>query len=46
MYWGLTYSADESLDRQAILLSVWPQGVPELSIGPRRYMRLGGPTYY
>jgi len=46
MYWGFTYSADESLDRQAILLSVWPQGVPEMSIGPRRYMKLGGPAYH
>jgi len=46
MYWGLTYSADESLDRQAILFSVWPQGVPEMAIGPRRYTRVGGPAYY
>ncbi len=42
VYWGLTYSADESLDRHSIVFSIWPQGIPELAIGPRRYMPLGG----
>jgi len=46
MYCGFTYSADESLDRQAIVFSIWPQGVPELVIGPRRYMGMGGPAGY
>jgi hypothetical protein len=46
MYWGLTYSADASLDRQSIVFSVWLQGVPELAVGPRRYMGLGGSTAY
>jgi hypothetical protein len=46
MYWGLTFSADESLKRQAIIFSVWPQGVQELAIGPRRYMGLGGSAGY
>jgi len=41
VYCGLTYSADESLDRQAIVFSIWPQGVPELAIGQRRYMGIG-----
>ncbi len=40
VYWGLTYSADESLDSQAIVFSIWPQGIPELAIGPRRYIGL------
>jgi hypothetical protein len=40
VYCGLTYSVDESLDRQAIVFSIWPQGIPELAIGPRRYMGL------
>jgi hypothetical protein len=40
--WGLTYSADASLDRQAIVFSIWPQGVPEFAIGHRRYMGLVG----
>ncbi len=46
MYWGITYSADASLDRQAIVFSVWLQGVPEIAIGPKRYMGLGGSAEY
>jgi hypothetical protein len=42
LYWSVTFSADESLDRQAIVFSLWPQGVPDLAIGPSRYMGLGG----
>ena len=41
VYWGLTLSVDESLDRQAIVFSIWPQGVSELAIGQRRYMGIG-----
>ena len=41
MYWGITYSADESLKNNAIVFSIWPQGVPDLGMGPRRYMELG-----
>jgi hypothetical protein len=37
LFYALTYSADESLDDQAIVFSIWPQGVPELALGPRRY---------
>jgi len=46
MYWGLTLRTDESLDEQGIVFSIWPQGVPDLSVGPRRYMGLGGSTGY
>jgi len=46
MYWGLTYSADESLERHAIEFSIWPQGVPEMAIGPRRYVRIANPAGY
>ncbi len=46
VYFGLTYSADESLDQHAVVFSIWPQGVPELAIGPRRYMPLAGPEAY
>jgi hypothetical protein len=42
MYWGLTYSADESLDEQTIMFSIWPQGVSDLGIGGSRYRRIGG----
>ena len=41
VYCGLTLSVDESLDRQAIVFSIWPQGVSELAIGQRRYMGIG-----
>ena len=44
--WAITYSADESLDRQAIVFSIWPQGVPELALGSRRYTGLGSSTGY
>ena len=37
---ALTLSADESLDEKRIVLSLWPQGVPELAIGQRRYTGL------
>ena len=46
VYCGFTFSTDESLDRQSIVFSIWPQGVPELAIGPRRYMGLGGTAGY
>ena len=42
MYWGLTYSVDESLDEQTIMFSIWPQGVSDLGIGGGRYRRIGG----
>ena len=42
LYWSLTYSRDESMDRQSVVFSLWPQGVPDLAIGPSRYMGLGG----
>lgn len=38
---ALTVSADESLDEERVVLSLWPQGVPELGFGLRRYMELG-----
>jgi hypothetical protein len=46
LYWGLTFSADESLDRQSIIFSLWPQGVPGVAIGDRRYIGLGGSAGY
>lgn len=41
---AITFSADQTLDEQAIVLSVWPQGVPELAVGHRRLAKLGGPA--
>ncbi len=46
LYWGLTFSADESLDRQSIMFSLWPQGVSGLAIGEARYAGLGGAAGY
>jgi len=46
LYWGLTFSADESLDRQSVVFSLWPQGVPGLAIGERKYIGLGGSAGY
>jgi hypothetical protein len=46
LYWGLTFSADESLNRQSVVFSLWPQGVPGLAIGERRYVGLGGSAGY
>jgi hypothetical protein len=38
---ALTVSVDDSLDEQRITFSLWPEGVPELAFGLRRYMGLG-----
>ena len=46
VYCGFTFSADASLDRQAIVFSIWPQGVPELAIGPRRHIGLTDTVEY
>jgi hypothetical protein len=46
MYCSLTFSADESLDRQSVIFSIWPQGVPEMALGSRRYVGVGSPVGY
>ena len=38
---AVTLSADDSLDEERIIFSLWPEGVPELAVGLRRYMGLG-----
>jgi hypothetical protein len=43
LFYGLSFSLDESLDRQFVSLSIWPQGVKELAIG-RRYMGMTEPV--
>lgn len=43
--YGLTFSADASLDRKAVVFSIWPQGIKELAIGQRRYMGIGQTDY-
>ncbi len=42
LFYAFTASVDRSLDRQAIMISIWPQGVGELALGQRRFMDLGG----
>ena len=44
--YGITFRVDESMDRKAIVFSVWPEGLQELGIGPKRYMGQGGPIRY
>ena len=40
VFWGLTFSTDESLDSTAIMLSVWPQGLPELAMGQKNLAKI------
>ncbi|MBN1796678.1 MAG: hypothetical protein JW804_08395 [Sedimentisphaerales bacterium] len=44
--WGITYSADQSLDTQAIMISVWPQGVPELAVGHKSLSKMSTTPSY
>ncbi len=43
---AVTFSVDESVDDQQIVFSLWPEGIPELAIGLRRYMELGSSDIY
>ncbi len=44
VFYAMSFSIDETLDRTAVMFSVWPQGVNEMGIGSRRYMGLTGAT--
>ena len=46
LYFAITYSADESLQQHAIVFSLWPEGVPELAMGPRRYIKTANSAGY
>ena len=46
LFFAITYSVDESLDQHSVVFSLWPQGVPEMAIGPRRYMPTAGSAGY
>jgi hypothetical protein len=35
LFYGLTYSVDESLDRRSIVFSIWPEGIGEMGFGSR-----------
>jgi len=43
---ALTFSIDGSLDERRVVLGLWPEGVPELALGLRRYMGLGASDVY
>ncbi|MGA2678533.1 MAG: hypothetical protein ABSF37_04420 [Sedimentisphaerales bacterium] len=43
MYWSISASTDASLDNRSIMFNIWPEGVPELVSGSRRYSSLSGP---
>jgi hypothetical protein len=43
---ALTFSLDESRDERRVMLSLWPEGIPELAIGLRGYMGLGASDVY
>jgi hypothetical protein len=42
MFYAMSVSIDESLKRNLVMFSIWPQGVDELGIGARRYTGLTG----
>jgi hypothetical protein len=46
VFWSLTLATDASLDSRAVMFSIWPEGVPEMAIGTRRYTGLLGPGGY
>lgn len=42
--WAITINSDSTLDRQGILISIWPEGIKELALGSRKYYGLTGST--
>ena len=40
LYYGLTFTLDETLDSSSVVFSVWPQGVKDLALGSRKYTEL------
>jgi len=42
LFYALTVSLDQSLKRNSVMISVWPQGVDELAVGSRKYTGLTG----
>jgi lipopolysaccharide export system protein LptA len=44
VHYGFTFAADQSLDRQSVIFSIWPEGVKELALGSRRYTGVSGLT--
>jgi hypothetical protein len=42
MFYAVSVSFDDSLDRNAIMFSIWPQGIREMAVGSRRHAGLTG----
>lgn len=42
MFYAVSFSFDQSLKRNAVMFSIWPQGIRELAIGSRKYTGLTG----
>lgn len=42
LFYALSFSFDHSLKRNMVMISVWPQGIDELSLGSRKYTALTG----
>ena len=42
MFYAVSVSFDDSLDRNAVMFSIWPQGVKELAVGSRSHAGLTG----
>jgi hypothetical protein len=43
---ALTFSVDGTLDEKRVVLGLWPEGIPELALGLRRYMGIGASDVY
>ena len=42
MFYAVSVSFDDSLDRNSLMFSIWPQGVKELAVGSRSHAGLTG----
>jgi len=42
LFYAVSVSFDESLDRSGIMFSIWPQGINELAFGSRKHTALTG----
>lgn len=46
VFWSLTFATDASLGSNLVMFSIWPDGMPEMALGSRRYTGLTGPGGY
>ncbi len=42
MFYAVSVSFDDSLDRNSLMFSIWPQGVKEMAVGSRKHTGLTG----